>query len=52
VIGYSATAAAVLTVILVDARADAAEQPAGDWWGSNAWVANQRDVHLYGKVDE
>jgi len=47
VIGYSATARAVLTVILVDASADPAEHPDGDWWGSNAWVANQRDQHLY-----
>ncbi|MHB8449423.1 MAG: transposase [Mycobacteriales bacterium] len=51
VIGYSAAAGAVLTVILVDASADPSEQPAGDWWGSNAWVANQRDLHLYGEAD-
>ncbi|MGH2868152.1 MAG: transposase [Solirubrobacteraceae bacterium] len=47
VIGYSAMARAVLTVILVDASADPAEQPDGEWWGSNAWIANQRDQNFY-----
>jgi len=51
VIGYSATAGAVLTVILVDFAADPDEEPGGDWWGANAWRANQRDRRHYGKED-
>jgi len=51
VIGYSATAGAVLTVILVDSAADPDEEPDGDWWGANAWRANQRDRRLYGEED-
>lgn len=43
VIGYSITAREVLTVILVAADVDVTERPAGDWWGSNAWVASPRD---------
>lgn len=35
VIGYSVSAGAVLTVILIDGEADPAQQPDGDW-GSNA----------------
>lgn len=50
VIGYSPAAAAVVTVILVDAAADPQERPDGDWWGSNAWRANRRDQHIYGQV--
>lgn len=51
VIGYSATAAAVLTVILVAAAADPDEPPNGDWWGSNAWPANPRDLGIYGEAE-
>jgi len=51
VIGYSTTAGAVLTVIQVDSAADLDEEPDGDWWGTNAWRANRRDRHLYGKED-
>lgn len=51
VIGYSPTAAAVLTVILVSADADPGEQPDGDWWGSNAWLANPRDHRIYGEAE-
>lgn len=47
VIGYSPSARAVLTVILVSADADPDERPDGDWWGSNAWIANQQDQCLY-----
>lgn len=47
VIGYSHTAGVVLTVILVDADADPAERPEGEWWGSNAWPANRRDQRIY-----
>lgn len=47
VIGYSPSARAVLTVILVSADADPDERPVGDWWGSNAWIANQQDQGLY-----
>lgn len=38
VIDYSATAEAMLTVILVAADADPDESPNGDWWGSDAWL--------------
>lgn len=51
VIGYSASAGAVLTVILVAAEADPPERPDGDWWGSNSWVANQRDRRIYGEAE-
>lgn len=51
VIGYSASAGAVLTVILVNAEADPAEHPDGDWWGSNAWLANRRDQRIYGEAE-
>ncbi|HEX5348915.1 MAG TPA: hypothetical protein VFW64_17685 [Pseudonocardiaceae bacterium] len=50
VIGYAATPDAVLTVILVDAEADLTDRPDGDWWGSNAWMANRWDRHLYGEA--
>ncbi|WP_154677583.1 hypothetical protein [Mycolicibacter icosiumassiliensis] len=46
-IGYSPSARAVLTVILVSADADPDEPPDGDWWGSNAWIANQQGRGLY-----
>ena len=52
VIGYSVTAQAVLTVVLVDPDVDTSERPDGEWWGSNAWVASQRDRRLYGREDE
>lgn len=50
-IGYSVGAGAVSTVILIDAAADSSEKPSGDWWGSNAWRANQRDKRIYGEVE-
>lgn len=49
VIGYSVGAAALITVILVAPAADPEDQPEGNWWGSNAWLANPRDRCLYGK---
>lgn len=49
VIGYSASAGAVLTVIVVSADADPDKRPDGDWWGSNAWVSNRQDRGLYGE---
>lgn len=52
IIGYSPTAHAVLTVILVEAGADPSEPPRGDWWGSNAWRASESDRHLYGEEDQ
>lgn len=52
VIGYSPAAGTILTVILIDAGADLEEQPDGNWWGSNAWVANERDRRLYGDTDD
>lgn len=51
VIGYSVSAGTVLTVILVAADADPDEPPNGDWWGGNAWPANQRDLGIYGEVE-
>jgi len=51
VIGYSAAAGAVFTVILVGASADPSEPPTGQWWGSNAWMASPRDRSLYGEED-
>jgi hypothetical protein len=51
VIGYSPGAGAVLTVILLAGSADPDEPPDGDWWGSNAWRANDRDQRIYGEAD-
>lgn len=51
VIGYSTTARSVLTLILLDAEADPSERPDGEWWGANAWTANERDRRLYGEED-
>lgn len=51
VIGYSPTAGAVVSVILVNADADPNEQPDGDWWGANAWLANPRDHRIYGETE-
>jgi len=51
VIGYSPSARDILVVILVAADADETERPAGQWWGSNAWVASARDRRLYAKED-
>jgi hypothetical protein len=52
VIGYSPSAQAVLTVILIAADADPDERPNGDWWGSNAWVSNQQDQGLYSEEQQ
>jgi hypothetical protein len=52
VIGYSPSARAVLTVILVSADADPDERPDGDWWGSNAWMSNQQDQSLYSEEQQ
>jgi hypothetical protein len=43
VIGYSGSADAVLTVILLHGDADPDEPADGSWWGVNAWSANERD---------
>ena len=51
VIGYSTGAGDVLTVILVAADAEDAEQPVREWWGANAWVSSPRDRRLYGMED-
>jgi hypothetical protein len=50
-IGYSPSAATVLTVILVDPAADPTEPPNGNWWGSNAWPADGRERRWYGEVE-
>jgi hypothetical protein len=54
VVGYSESADAVLTVILVPGDTDPEQHADGDWWGSNAWRANNRDLRLYreGRNDE
>ena len=51
VIGYSRRAGTVLTVILVSPQVNPSEQPQGEWWGANAWVANERDRRLYGQEE-
>ena len=52
VIGWSGSVRDVLTVILVDAQVDPSALPQGDWWGSNAWVANEKDRRLYGEEEQ
>jgi hypothetical protein len=47
VIGYSGSADAVLTVILLPGDTDPAESADGEWWGVNAWAASERDQRLY-----
>ncbi len=47
VIGYSGSADAVLTVILLPADTDPAQPADGDGWGVNAWAASKRDQRLY-----
>lgn len=37
----------MLTVILLSGDTDPAEPADGDWWGVNAWPANERDQRLY-----
>jgi len=51
VIGYSRSAREVLTIILVAADVEDAEQPVGEWWGASAWVSSPRDRRLYGEED-
>jgi hypothetical protein len=51
VIGYSRSARDILVVILVAPDVDETEQPSGEWWGANAWVASPRDRRLYGEED-
>lgn len=43
VIGYSETAGAILTVILVP------REGPHDWWGANAWRSSDRDIRIYEK---
>jgi hypothetical protein len=53
VIGYSGSADAALTVILLPGDADPYDPADGDWWGVNAWQANDQDQRLYReKTDE
>lgn len=47
VIGYSHSAEAIMTVILVDPAADPTNRPDGDWWGANAWRSNKTDQRDY-----
>ena len=51
VIGYSLGAGAVLAVILIDPDADPEDKPDGQWWGANAWTANDADRKLYTQED-
>lgn len=43
VVGYSASAGRVLTVLLLPKD----HPPAGDWWGVNAWAASPTDERKY-----
>jgi hypothetical protein len=53
VIGFSGSADVLLTVILLAGDADPDELADGDWWGVNAWPANEGDRRLYReKTDE
>jgi hypothetical protein len=47
VVGFSGSADAVLTVILLPGDADQDEPADGDWWGVNAWSASERDLRQY-----
>lgn len=47
VIGFSGSAEVILTVILLPGDAEPDELANGDWWGVNAWLANERDQPLY-----
>lgn len=47
IIGYSAAAQDILTVILLPGDTDPQERAAGEWWGVNAWTASDRDRRLY-----
>lgn len=43
IVGYSAAASRVLTVIVIPKR----HPPEGAWWGVNAWAANNVDHRRY-----
>lgn len=43
VVGFSAAACELLTVLLIGKD----EPVQGDWWGVNAWKANDRDSREY-----
>ncbi len=47
IIGYSPSAGAVITVILVRR-----EDKPGAWWGANGWPANTTDRRTYQKQNE
>lgn len=47
VIGYSSSAAMLLTVVLLHPEVDPDESPDGEWWGANAWPSNTHDQHIY-----
>lgn len=51
VIGYSGLAGEIVTVVIVEPDDEDPERPQGEWWGANAWIANERDRRLYGKED-
>lgn len=46
IIGYSTTAAQILTVILVPKDSN---DPAAGYWGANCWPSNSTDRALYRK---
>lgn len=45
VIGYSASADRVLTVILIPKDIETISE--GSWWGVNAWASNSTDMRRY-----
>ena len=52
VIGYSLSAHAVLSVVLIPAGADPRDRPHGEWWGANAWRSNARDRRIYEQAQQ
>jgi hypothetical protein len=48
VVGYSPAAGQLLTVVLLGKQ----EPVRGEWWGVNAWKANDRDERDYRKYQE
>ena len=52
VIGYSHSAHAVLSVVLLPAGADPGDRPHGEWWGANAWRSNARDRRMYEQAQQ
>jgi hypothetical protein len=52
VIGFSPYLEDLLVVILIHPDADRDEQPDGDWWGANAWPANEGNRRDYEEAND